>query len=99
MTAPSLTQPSEGDDLQQQISAARQQFVTSALNMSWQLAIVVLLPFVGGYKLDQHFHSNPVLTLLGFGVAMLGVAAVLWRQLQLLSPDPRTQSHKRGKNS
>lgn len=58
----------------------------AALNMSWQLAIVVLVPLLVGVKLDKHFHSLPLWTGLGFLVAMAGMALVVWRQLKLFSP-------------
>jgi F0F1-type ATP synthase assembly protein I len=67
-------------------SNPRRDFLISATNMSWQLAIVVLIPVVGGFKLDEHFKSSPILFIVGFGLAMLGMGLVVWRQLQLLSP-------------
>jgi len=45
--------------------------------MTWQLAIVFVIPIVGGYLLDKHFHTTPWLTLAGFGVAAVGVFSVL----------------------
>jgi len=36
-------------------------FNSAAIGMSWQLAVVVLVPIVGGYKLDQRFHSSAAL--------------------------------------
>jgi len=73
---------------QPSVSAAnpRRDFYLAATNMSWQLAIVVLLPIVGGFKLDEHWHSLPLWTFVGFALAMVGMGVVLWRQLQLLSP-------------
>lgn len=82
----------------QKVSAAKQQFMAAALNMSWQLAVVVLLPIVGGFKLDEHFHSLPLWTISGFVLAMLGMAVVVWRQLQLFSPSAGTDTAK-GHNS
>jgi F0F1-type ATP synthase assembly protein I len=64
----------------------RNLFFVTALNMSWQLAIAVLVPVAGGYKLDQHFGTKPVLTLCGFIVAMAATSVVLWRQLQHVAP-------------
>ena len=54
-------------------------FLSMALNMTWQLALVVLVPIVGGYMLDQHYHTSPWLTVVGAVVGMLGVAGVLYR--------------------
>ena len=80
------------------VNSARQEFFAAAANMSWQLAIVVLVPVICGYKLDEHFNSLPLWTITGFVVAMLGMAAVVWRQLQLLSPSvskPSTKAKER----
>ena len=52
--------------------------------MSWQLAIVVLIPVIGGYKLDQRFKSLPLWTITGFVLAMLGMAIVLLRMLKVV---------------
>jgi F0F1-type ATP synthase assembly protein I len=65
---------------------ARKQFYGAALNMSWQLAVVVLVPIVGGYQLDKALDSVPFLTVVGFFIAMAGTAVVMWRQLQLFTP-------------
>lgn len=67
---------------------AKLQFVSAALNMSWQLAIVVLVPIIGGFKLDQKLNMLPLLTIVGFILAMIGMAVVVWRQMQLYSPTP-----------
>lgn len=63
-------------------------FVTQALDMSWRLAIVVLLPIIGGFKLDEHFDSAPLLTIIGFLVAMAGMALVLWQMLKTVNDMP-----------
>ena len=57
-------------------------FVGMALDMSWKLALVVLLPIVGGYEIDSHAGTTPVVTIVGFVLAMLGVAYVMWSTLQ-----------------
>ncbi len=57
----------------------RSMFLGLALNMSWQLAIVVIVPIVGGYSLDNHLHTSPWWTLVGCAVAVLGVVGVLVR--------------------
>jgi F0F1-type ATP synthase assembly protein I len=45
-------------------------FYMTVLNMSWQLAIAVLVPIVGGSKLDDHFGTAPWLTLAGLALAL-----------------------------
>ena len=62
------------------------EFFVAALNMSWQLAIVVLVPIVAGFKLDEKLNTAPALTIIGFVLAMAGMAVVVWRQLQLFGP-------------
>ena|SRR6266496_864463 len=57
----------------------RNLFMSMALDMTWQLALVVVVPIVGGYALDQHYHRTPWLTIAGFGVAAIGVFGVLSR--------------------
>jgi F0F1-type ATP synthase assembly protein I len=58
-------------------------FITMALDMSWRLAVVVLVPIIGGFKLDQHFKTTPLLTIIGFVLAMGGFALVIWQTLQV----------------
>lgn len=57
-------------------------FVGMALDMSWRLALVVLVPIVGGYQLDQAMATTPLLTIVGFLAAMTGMALVMWSTLQ-----------------
>ena len=54
--------------------------------MSWQLAIVVLVPIIAGFELDKRLDLLPALTIVGFIIAMAGMALVVWRQMQLFSP-------------
>ena len=54
-------------------------FITMALTMSWQLALVVLAPIIGGHMLDLHYGKAPLLTLAGLVVAVIGVFGVLAR--------------------
>ena len=68
------------------VSNPKKEFFMAATSMSWQLAIVVLIPIVGGFKVDQYFDSLPVGTIIGFILAMTGMGVVVWRQLQLLAP-------------
>ena len=54
-------------------------FVGMALDMTWRLAIVVLLPIIAGFKLDEKLHMSPLLTITGFLLAMSGTAIVMWQ--------------------
>lgn len=66
-------------------------FWAATLNMSWQLALVVLVPLLGGFALDNKFNTTPILTIVGFVLAMAGMAMVVWRQLQVLNPTNKSQ--------
>lgn len=56
-----------------------QQFIVLALDMSWRLAVVVLVPVIGGYYLGRHFKITAVLTIAGFIVAIAGAVLVVLR--------------------
>lgn len=57
------------------------------LSMGWQLALVVLIPVVGGHILDNrlHPHATPVLTLAGLLLAICGMIIVVRRTLKELN--------------
>lgn len=76
------------------VSAAQTAFFVALFNMSWQLAIVVLVPLIGGAQLDKIFGTSPVLTIIGFIVALAGMAFVVRRQMQLLEPSKKTGGDK-----
>jgi F0F1-type ATP synthase assembly protein I len=54
-------------------------FMGMALNMTWQLALTVIIPVVGGFKVDEALKSSPWFTVLGFVVAAVGTMLVLKR--------------------
>ncbi len=60
-------------------------FMCMAFDMSWRLAIVVLVPIIGGFELDKYFHTSPLLAIVGFVLAMAGMALVLWQMLQTVN--------------
>lgn len=57
------------------------------LGMSWQLAVTVLVPVVGGHLLDAKLHPNglPVYTLAGLLLALAGMIIVVRRTLKALN--------------
>jgi F0F1-type ATP synthase assembly protein I len=57
----------------------RNVFMNMALNMTWQLALVVIIPIIGGFKLDSALNSSPWFTVLGFVIAAVGTMLVLKR--------------------
>jgi F0F1-type ATP synthase assembly protein I len=58
-------------------------FIIAALDMSWRLAIVILVPIIGGFELDKHLGTKPALTIVGFLVAMAGLFFILKRTMTL----------------
>ncbi len=90
-TAPNKTPSPAGEQQKPQIdankvAAARSEFFAATLNMSWQLALVVLVPIIGGVQLDKLIDSAPAFLFVGFVMAMVGTGLVVWKQLQQLSP-------------
>ncbi|HEX8182211.1 MAG TPA: AtpZ/AtpI family protein [Candidatus Saccharimonadales bacterium] len=77
----STARTDEGQHIQGADPALRSQFSSAALGMGWQLAVVVLVPIVGGYELDSRFDSLPVLTLVGFVISIAGSILVIKRAL------------------
>src|SRR5208282_6604373 len=51
-------------------------FIAAAINMGWQLAVVVVIPIVGGYYLDRYFKTEPILEICGFILAAAGFFVV-----------------------
>ncbi len=79
-SAPKTTPtPAKGKVKQQASADQRRIFFAAVVDMSWQLAIVVLVPIVGGYELDKHFKTTPTLTIIGFVLAMAGTFMVMRR--------------------
>lgn len=67
------------------IFQARQQFVSTAINMGWQLALTVIVPVIIGVKLDDKFDSTPSYTLAALVVATGCASAVVWNTLKQVS--------------
>lgn len=79
-------------------SNQRSLFLTLALNMSWQLALAVLVPIVGGVELDKKLHMHNVLLFVGLALAVLLSTVVMWRAMQTANnlPTPKlTEAQKR----
>jgi len=86
------------DDKVNEPTNQRGVFVTMALTMSWQLALVILVPIFAGVQLDKAFGTGTVLTFVGLGVALIGSIAVMWRTMQIANrlPVPKlTDAQKR----
>jgi len=74
------------------------QFVLMALAMSWKLALVVMIPVIGGALLDRRLDSFHVFLFVGLAVAVLGSVLVMWQAMQAANrlPVPKlTAAEKR----
>ncbi len=66
--------------------------------MTWQLAVVVLVPVLGGVELDKATGTSSAYVWVGLGVALLGSILVMWRTVRAANrlPVPKlTASQKR----
>ena len=83
------------DELDTQLQSintrAKTQFFGATFNLGWRLAITVLVPLVGGIKLDQHFHSSPSYTLAGFMIAAAAGAAAVWGSVKEVNKEQADQ--------
>jgi F0F1-type ATP synthase assembly protein I len=90
MHAPTSTKgeqtPSSFDP--QKTNDMRRQFSIYALNMSWRLAIAVLVPVIGGAELDKKLNTSPRYVFIGLGIALVASIFVLWKTMQAVSSLP-----------
>ena len=63
-------------------------FFAMGLDMSWRLALSVLVPIVGGAQLDKHFKTSPIMLIIGFAVAILLTIFTIRRTLALTKELP-----------
>jgi F0F1-type ATP synthase assembly protein I len=89
--APKPTANKGGSQTNPDIAAAgarpRQQFLLMTVNMSWQLALVVLVPVIGGVELDKTAGTT-VYTFIGLALALAGSALVMWRAMRAANKLP-----------
>jgi F0F1-type ATP synthase assembly protein I len=69
------------------VADAKQQFLSAALNMSWQLAITIIVPVVIGVELDNHFHSSPSWTLGGLFLGVFMSCGVVVKTIRGVQAD------------
>ncbi len=89
---------SKNESLSSMASTQRSVFLTLALNMSWQLALAVLVPTVGGVELDKKLHSGSVFLFVGLALAVILSTVVMWHAMQTANnlPAPKlTEAQKR----
>ena len=54
-------------------------FISMVLDMTWRLALVVIIPIVTGSYLDTHFKQNYSFVLVGIFLALIGSASVIYK--------------------
>lgn len=59
-----------------------------AVDMSWRLALAVLVPIFIGIQLDKTFKTGSTLTVVGLLLGMVGMGFVFWRTLQVANRMP-----------
>lgn len=59
-----------------------------ALNMSWQLAIAMLVPILIGVQLDKTFDTSHLYVFIGLAIALLTSSAVMWRTMRVANSLP-----------
>jgi F0F1-type ATP synthase assembly protein I len=70
-------------------------FAGAVLDLTWQMAIVVLVPVIGGYELDKRLGTSPLFIIIGFILALVGTYVIMKRMLTIYSQ--RTLSQPRGR--
>lgn len=68
-------------------------FVGATLDMSWRLAVVVLVPIIGGNALDQKLGFSPILLISGFVLAFAGVIVVMRQTLHTINEATKDGAH------
>jgi len=63
-------------------------FFSMGLDMSWRLALSVLVPIIGGVYLGRHFHHETVFLVAGFVLAIALAITTIRRTLKLANKLP-----------
>lgn len=93
---PKKTDPVSGEKKDTaNIAELRSSFFVAALSMGWQLAVVVVIPIVGGYYLDQRLNVAAAWEIVGFVVALLGFIVVVRQQLNDFNQMTKQEGRKK----
>lgn len=60
--------------------------------MGWRLALTVLIPLIGGIKLDQHLQTTPSFTLGGMMIAAAAGSAAVWATVKEVNAEQAEQA-------
>lgn len=88
------TVPQDRLDKSLAVFAAQKQFITTAVNMGWQLALTVLVPVFIGVKLDNRFGTTPSYTLAALVIATGGAVWVVMTTIKQVGREQKTTSKK-----
>jgi hypothetical protein len=95
-TAAQTTPPTARSE---QSDNSRANFLVLLFDMSWKLAIVVLVPIIGGVQLDKKLGNDHVFLFIGLALAVFGSIAVMWMTMQTANklPVPKLSDAERAK--
>lgn len=63
-------------------------FISMGLDMSWRLAMGVLVPIIGGVELDKLLKTSPWLLLVGLGLSVVFAVLIIRRSVKLANNHP-----------
>ncbi|HSX44652.1 MAG TPA: AtpZ/AtpI family protein [Candidatus Saccharimonadales bacterium] len=66
-------------------ATSKQQFVNSAMDMGWRMAISVIVPVIIGSWLDHKYHTSPSWTLVSLFVAVTLAVMVVMKTIKDLN--------------
>lgn len=73
-------------------TAQQQLFIGTAITLSWQLLVVVLMPALSGHFIDKHYQTTPLFTLVGLAAALSLAALVTYRGYKTLYNDHQARN-------
>lgn len=87
------------DNVEQNLAAlaAKRQFLAATSNMGWRLALTVVIPIVGGVKIDEHFKTSPSFTLLGLMFAAAAGSAAVWATVKQVTREQAEDESQKSK--
>jgi F0F1-type ATP synthase assembly protein I len=96
-TPPSLRGGTSSPTTSAESGSASRNFIVMALNMSWQLVVVVLVPMIAGVELDKALKTSPIFLFVGLALAFVGSGFVMWRAMQTANrlPVPKLSDEQR----
>jgi F0F1-type ATP synthase assembly protein I len=69
-------------------------FISMVLDMTWRLALIVLIPIILGVELDKHYKTHHYYLIVGFILALAGGIVVVYRSYKLANKLTRGERSK-----